>query len=165
VNHRKSHRRPEADLSQRITNRGKGVRHSIPTYSSRGFFADCGMTANQESQGGSDEAVEEIKWLVLEFETSGLQQSEFCRNHGLALSTLQRQLKRRRFYNVKQRLGASSAERKAVGWSEWNWPGESTMEIVGRPVVWESTCGQRSEAAYFGKFFRSFFTHSTRGEN
>ncbi len=33
---------------------------------------------------------------MLEFEASGLRQNEFCRNHGLALSTLQRQLKRRR---------------------------------------------------------------------
>jgi hypothetical protein len=33
--------------------------------------------------------------LVLEFEASGLRQNEFCRNYSLALSTLQRQLKRR----------------------------------------------------------------------
>ena len=32
---------------------------------------------------------------MLEFEASGLRQNEFCRSHGLALSTLQRQLKRR----------------------------------------------------------------------
>jgi hypothetical protein len=33
---------------------------------------------------------------VVEFEASGLRQSEFCHKHGLALSTLQRGLRRRR---------------------------------------------------------------------
>jgi hypothetical protein len=32
----------------------------------------------------------------VEFESSGLRQSEFCHKHGLAVSTLQRGLKRRR---------------------------------------------------------------------
>jgi hypothetical protein len=34
--------------------------------------------------------------LMMEFELSGLRQNEFCRKHDLALSTLQRQLKKRR---------------------------------------------------------------------
>jgi hypothetical protein len=34
--------------------------------------------------------------LVTEFEASGLRQVEFCKRHGLALSTSQRGLKRRR---------------------------------------------------------------------
>jgi hypothetical protein len=38
----------------------------------------------------------EINQLVVEFESSGLRQSEFCHQQGLALSTLQRGLKRRR---------------------------------------------------------------------
>jgi hypothetical protein len=54
------------------------------------------MTENQEVSGRRRRSGEEIKRLVLEFEASGLRQNEFCRNHGLALSTLQRQLKRRR---------------------------------------------------------------------
>ena len=33
---------------------------------------------------------------MMDFELSGLRQNEFCRKHGLALSTLQRQLKKRR---------------------------------------------------------------------
>ena len=33
---------------------------------------------------------------MVEFESSGLRQNEFCRKHGLALGTLQRQLKKRR---------------------------------------------------------------------
>jgi hypothetical protein len=39
---------------------------------------------------------QEIERLVTEFEASGLRQMEFCKSHGLALSTLQRGLKRRR---------------------------------------------------------------------
>jgi hypothetical protein len=54
------------------------------------------MTENQEVSGRRRRSGEEIKRLVLEFEASGLRQNEFCRNHGLALSTLQRQLKKRR---------------------------------------------------------------------
>jgi hypothetical protein len=57
------------------------------------------MRANQEIPERKRRSSEEIKRLVLEFETSGLRQNEFCRNHGLALSTLQRQLKRRRLEN------------------------------------------------------------------
>ena len=49
---------------------------------------------------------EEINRLVLEFEASGLRQNEFCRNHGLALSTLQRQLKRRRLDNAEAKSGS-----------------------------------------------------------
>jgi hypothetical protein len=33
---------------------------------------------------------------MMDFESSGLRQNEFCRKHGLALSRLQRQLKKRR---------------------------------------------------------------------
>jgi hypothetical protein len=54
---------------------------------------------------------EEIKRLVGEFEASGLRLAEFCRHHGLALSILQRHLKRRYSQNaqVKQRLVANTA--------------------------------------------------------
>jgi hypothetical protein len=54
------------------------------------------MTGNQEVPGRKRRSGKEIKRLVLEFEAIGLRQNEFCRNHGLALSTLQRQLKKRR---------------------------------------------------------------------
>jgi hypothetical protein len=53
------------------------------------------MTENQELSGRRRRSGEEIRRLVLEFEASGLRQKEFCRNHGLALSSLQRQLKKR----------------------------------------------------------------------
>ena len=52
------------------------------------------MTENQKVPGRKSRSSEQIKRLVVEFEASGLRQNEFCRNHGLALSTLQRQLKK-----------------------------------------------------------------------
>jgi hypothetical protein len=38
----------------------------------------------------------EVEQLVTEYEASGASQTEFCRTHGLALSTLHRYCKRRR---------------------------------------------------------------------
>jgi hypothetical protein len=43
---------------------------------------------------------------VLEFEASGLRQNEFCRNQGLALSTLQRQLRKRRLDKGETKEGS-----------------------------------------------------------
>ena len=54
------------------------------------------MTENQEVPERRRRSREEIERLVLEYEASGLRRSEFCRKHGLAVSTLERQLKRRR---------------------------------------------------------------------
>jgi len=76
------------------------------------------MTGNQEVPGRKRRSREEIKRLVLEFEASGLRQNEFCRSHGLALSTLQRQLKRRRSDQGEansSRLVAVELARKDVG--------------------------------------------------
>ena len=64
------------------------------------------MTENQEVSGRKRRSREEIKRLVVEFEASGLRQNEFCRNHGLALSTLQRQLKKRRLGNGSAKEGS-----------------------------------------------------------
>jgi hypothetical protein len=64
------------------------------------------MTGNQEVPGRKRRSSEEIKRLVLEFEASGLRQNEFCRNHGLALSSLQRQLKRRRLDKAEAKKGS-----------------------------------------------------------
>ena len=50
--------------------------------------------AKQEIPARKRRSSEEIKRPVVEFEASGLRQNEFCRNRGLALSTLQRQLKK-----------------------------------------------------------------------
>ena len=63
------------------------------------------MNENQEVQVRRRRSREEIKRLVVEFETSGVRLLDFCRNHGLAPSTLQRQLKRRRLGNVEAKAG------------------------------------------------------------
>jgi hypothetical protein len=47
------------------------------------------------SESTRERKILEIR-LMMEFELSGLRQNEFCRKHDLALSTLQRQLKKRR---------------------------------------------------------------------
>jgi hypothetical protein len=54
------------------------------------------MTESEVVSAGKRHSLREINRLVVEFESSGLRQSEFCHKHGLALSTLQRGLKRRR---------------------------------------------------------------------
>ena len=54
------------------------------------------MTESEVVSVGQRRSRREINRLVVEFESSGLRQSEFCHKHGLALSTLQRGLKRRR---------------------------------------------------------------------
>jgi hypothetical protein len=53
------------------------------------------MRAIQEVPGRKRRSREEIKRLVSDFEGSRLRPAEFCRNHALALSILQRHLKRR----------------------------------------------------------------------
>jgi hypothetical protein len=63
------------------------------------------MTGHQEVPGRKRRS-KEIKRLVLEYEASGLRQNEFCRNHGLALSSLQRQLKRRRLDKAEPKQGS-----------------------------------------------------------
>jgi hypothetical protein len=54
------------------------------------------MTESEEVKVRKRRSSQEIRRLVAGFEASGLRQVEFCNNHGLALSTLQRELKRRR---------------------------------------------------------------------
>jgi hypothetical protein len=54
------------------------------------------MTESEVVGLGKRRSRREINRLVVEFESSGLRQSEFCHKHGLALGTLQRGLKRRR---------------------------------------------------------------------
>jgi hypothetical protein len=54
------------------------------------------MTESEVVSVGKRRSRREINRLVVEFESSGLRQSEFCHKHGLALSTLQGGLKRRR---------------------------------------------------------------------
>jgi hypothetical protein len=54
------------------------------------------MTEREGVSIGKRRSRREINQLVVEFESSGLRPSEFCHRHGLALSTLQRGIKRRR---------------------------------------------------------------------
>jgi len=52
------------------------------------------MNGNQEVPARKRRSSEEVKRLVLEFEASGLRRNDFCRDRGMALSTLRRHLKR-----------------------------------------------------------------------
>ena len=54
------------------------------------------MIESEEVKVRKRRSSQEIGRLVTEFESSGLRQVEFCTSRGLALSTLQRGLKRRR---------------------------------------------------------------------
>ena len=61
------------------------------------------MTGIQDRALRKRRSRQEVKRLVVEFEASGSRAAEFCRNHGLALTTLQRHLKRRRLENGEGR--------------------------------------------------------------
>jgi transposase-like protein len=52
------------------------------------------VNENQEVETRKRRSREEVKRLVAEFEASGIRRNEFCRTRGIALSTLQRHLKR-----------------------------------------------------------------------
>jgi len=52
------------------------------------------MNTPQERISRRRRTRQEVRRLVSAFKTSGLRASEFCRRHGLALSTLRRNLKR-----------------------------------------------------------------------
>jgi len=99
------------------------------------------MTGNQEVLGPRRRSSEEVKRLVLEFEASGLRQNEFCRKHGLALSTLRRQLKKRRPDKAEPKQGGRlvAVELAKKGWDENSRPA-CALEVVlprGRGIhVW-----------------------------
>ena len=52
------------------------------------------MDENQEVETRKRRSRAEVKRLVVEFEASGIPRNEFCRSRGIALSTLQRHLKK-----------------------------------------------------------------------
>ena len=52
------------------------------------------MNENQAVERRKRRSREEVKRLVMEFEASGIPRNEFCHSRGIALSTLQRHLKR-----------------------------------------------------------------------
>ena len=63
------------------------------------------MNENQEVQLRKRRSQEEINRLVSEYEASGAQVSDFCRNHRLKRSVLHRHLKRRGLGKVESRKG------------------------------------------------------------
>ena len=68
---------------------------------------------------------------MVEFEASGLRQSEFCHKHGLALSTLQRGLRRRRREVGGQSEGDRLLEVKvAETQRNGSGPGICALEVV-----------------------------------
>ena len=52
------------------------------------------MNTSQEGASRRRRSREEVRQLVSAFQTSGLRAREFCQRHGLALSTLRRNLQR-----------------------------------------------------------------------
>ena len=67
------------------------------------------MTEPEEVKPRRRRTRQEVQRLVSEFGTSGLARSEFCRIHGMTLSTLQRGLKRERLES-----GASQSSDKRL---------------------------------------------------
>ena len=65
---------------------------------------------------------------VAEFETSGLQRSEFCQKHNLALGTLQRGLRRRRMEAQGQSEAKRLVEVKLTG-TQRNGSGAATCTL------------------------------------
>jgi hypothetical protein len=65
----------------------------------------------------------EVRQLVSEFVNSGMRQSEFCRNRGLSISTLDRHLEKRRWKRTtrssRRQVGASGiGHRQTTGGAE-----------------------------------------------
>ena len=69
------------------------------------------MIESEEVKFRKRRSSQEIRRLVTEFEASGLRQLEFCKSRGLALSTLQRGLKRRR----TETEGQGESQRGRIG--------------------------------------------------
>ena len=54
----------------------------------------------------------EIEWLASLYGTSGMGRSEFCRSHGMALSTLNRHLKKQQ--NRQNQAGSNGVEQRCL---------------------------------------------------
>jgi transposase-like protein len=88
------------------------------------------MSESQEVSGRKRRSREEIQRLMMEFELSGLRQKEFCRKHDLALSTLQRQLKKRRLDQGEAKSNRLVAVELAGKGREGNTPALCALEVV-----------------------------------
>jgi CRISPR system Cascade subunit CasC len=112
------------------------------------------MTGNQEVPGRRRRSSEEVKRLVLEFEASGRRQNKFCRNHGLALSTLRRQLKKRRLDKAEPKQGGRLV---AVELAKKLWDDNSQCSRAAE----QSKCGRNSIRTHWNDF--SAFWKGPRG--
>ena len=89
------------------------------------------MTEREGVSIGKRRSRREINQLVVEFESSGLRPSEFCHKHGLALSSLQRGLKRRRREVGGPSEGNPLVEIKVAGTKgEGRGPETCALEVV-----------------------------------
>ena len=93
------------------------------------------MTESEVVSVGKRRSRREINRLVVEFESSGLRQSAFCHKHGLALSTLQRGLKRRR-----REVGGQSEGNPLV---EVEVAGPKSAAAAQKPALWK-WCWQKA---------------------
>lgn len=73
---------------------------------------------------------EEIRQLVAEFATSGMQRSEFCRSRGISRSSLDRHLRKQRAQNQGSRAGHRLL---AVEVGSGSWAGNSGGLVVALP--------------------------------
>ena len=84
------------------------------------------MTEPEEVKPRRRRTRQEVQRLVSEFGTSGLSRGEFCRIHGVTLSTLQRGLRRERTKSGEiQRDGKKLVRVKVIG-------GSGTADREGR---------------------------------
>ena len=90
------------------------------------------MTEPEEVKPRRRRTRQEVQRLVSEFGTSGLSRGEFCRIHGVTLSTLQRGLRRERTKSGEiQRDGKKLVRVKVIGGSGTaDREGRCTMAVV-----------------------------------
>src|SRR5579871_2189056 len=65
------------------------------------------MTAKTELSAPKRRTRAEVQQLVSEFVNSGMRRSEFCQSRGLSFSTLDRQLKKRRWKSRRRPVSSS----------------------------------------------------------
>jgi len=82
----------------------------------------------------------EVEQLVAEFETSGLNRTEFCRAHGLSLSTLNR------YRNRKSEQSGTTMQARLVA-VELSEPGSGRSTGAGSGLAVVSTGGWRIDVA------------------
>jgi hypothetical protein len=89
------------------------------------------MNENQEVPARKRRSSEEVKRLVLEFEASGLRRNDFCRNLGMALSTLRRHLKKRGSGEGGAKTGSRLVAVELAKWNRnTNSRAASALEVV-----------------------------------